>query len=425
MKTVNKNILESGFYFNGHSLRRTLILFVLYSVFSLLFLSCKNKKIIVIDPHAAHGDTYYTCSMHTQIMLPKPGKCPICGMQLIEAKKSNTENANEIQLTAMQIKLGNIQVDTIANGNIGDVLILTATLNFNQYQSSSVSSRVMGRIEKLYFRNIGDYVKKGDRLFDIYSEELNNAKQEYILDLQRKQGLENSLIDFNQLIAGAKNKLLLWGLTEAQINDLTSTGKTTPLTTFYSTASGYITTLDVKEGDYATEGGTIVRLADLSTLWAEAQVYSSQLANLDSRGEAIVHITDMPGKEFKGKIEYVNPEINENTRINLIRVKISNANHQLKPGMPAYVIIKSRQHNTLTLPIDAVLRDGKGATVWVKTGMNLFASKMVETGLETDDRIEIKSGLQSGDMVVISGAYLLSSEYKFKKGANPMAGMKM
>ena len=363
MKKVNKNILESCLYFNGHSLRRTLILFFLYSVFSLLLLSCKNKKTIVIDPHAAHGDTYYTCSMHPQVMLPKPGKCPICGMQLIEAKKSNTENANEIQLTAMQIKLGNIQVDTIAKGSIGDVLILTATLNFNQYQSSSVSSRIMGRIEKLYFRHIGDYVKKGDRLFDIYSEELNNAKQEYILDLQRKQGLENSLIDFNQLIAGAKNKLLLWGLTEAQINELTHTGKTNPLTTFYSTASGYITALDVKEGDYATEGGTIVRLADLSTLWAEAQVYSSQLANLDSRGEAIVQITDMPGKEFKGKIEYVNPEINENTRINLIRIKISNANHQLKPGMPAYVIIKSRQHNTLTLPIDAVLRDGKGATV--------------------------------------------------------------
>ena len=403
------NVKASRIYF-GVALFYAL---ALYAALSLMFLSCKNKNTpeVVADPHASHGDVYYTCSMHTQVMMPTPGNCPICGMKLIEVKKTNTANANEIQLTAMQIKLGNIQVDTISTGSIGDNLILTATLNFNQYQSTSVSARVMGRIEKLYFKNIGDYVKKGDKLFDFYSEELNNAKQEYILDLQRKQALDNSLIDFNQLITSAKNKLLLWGLTEAQIDQLASSNKSTPLTTFYSTTSGYITTLDVKEGDYTMEGGTIVRLADLSTLWAEAQVYTSQMADLDPNGEAIVHITDMPGKEFKGKIEYVNPEINQNTRINLIRVKISNANHQLKPGMPAYVIIKSTQHNAFTLPIDAVLRDSKGATVWVKTGVNSFASKMVQTGLETDDRIEITSGMQPGDKVVISGAYLLESEY--------------
>jgi len=367
----------------------------------------------------------YTCVMHPKIQMDKPGNCPICGMKLIEVKKTNTENENEIKLTTMQIKLGNIQVDTISTRSIGDNLMLTATLNFNQYQSTSVSARVMGRIEKLYFKNIGDYVKKGDKLFDLYSEELNNAKQEYILDLQRRQALDNSIIDFNQLLTSAKNKLLLWGLTEAQIDQLGSSGKSTPLTTFYSTASGYITTLDIKERDYTMEGGTIVRLADLSTLWAEAQVYTSQMANLDANGEAIVHITNYPGKEFKGKIEYVNPEINQNTRINLIRVKISNFDHQLKPGMPAYVIIKSTQHNAFTLPIDAVLRDSKGATVWIKTGVNTFANKMVQTGLETDDRIEITSGMQPGDKVVTSGAYLLESEYRFKKGADPMAGMKM
>lgn len=93
--------------------------------------------------------------------------------------------------------------------------------------------------------------------------------------------------------------------------------------------------------------------------------------------------------------------------------------------MGAYVVIKSRQHNSLTLPVDAVLRDGKGATVWVRTSAKSFKNKMVETGLETGDRIEIKSGLSAGDVVVISGAYLLQSEYIFKKGANPMEGMKM
>ena len=133
----------------------------------------------------------------------------------------------------------------------------------------------------------------------------------------------------------------------------------------------------------------------------------------------------MEGKEIKGRIEFVNPEINPDTRINLIRVTIPNTGNKLKPGMGAYVVIKSRQHNSLTLPVDAVLRDGKGATVWVRTSAKSFKNKMVETGLETGDRIEIKSGLSAGDVVVISGAYLLQSEYIFKKGANPMEGMKM
>ena len=113
------------------------------------------------------------------------------------------------------------------------------------------------------------------------------------------------------------------------------------------------------------------------------------------------------------------------TRINLIRVTILNSNNQFKPGMQAYVIIKNNQHNSLTLPVDAVIRDARGTSVWVQTAANKFQYKMVEVGLEDNDRIEIKSGLKSGDVVVISGAYLLNSEYIFTKGSNPMEGMKM
>lgn len=214
-------------------------------------------------------------------------------------------------------------------------------------------------------------------------------------------------------------------MNEEQIQELVSGKKATPTTTFYSTASGYITALDIREGDYVMEGGTIVKLADLSTLWAEAQVYTSQLSAIDMGGQAVVQLPDMEGKEIKGHIEFVNPEINPDTRINLIRVSIPNNGNQLKPGMPAYVILKSQLHKSLTLPIDAVIRDGNGATVWVRTGPHSFKNKMVEVGLESDKRIEIKSGLNVGDVVVISGTYLLNSEYIFKKGASPMAGHDM
>lgn len=395
-------------------------LFILLFSASVLF-SCRSKS----HEHT-ESDVYYTCSMDPQVIEHKPGKCPICKMDLTPVKKSNGEKKDEIQLSDQQIQLGNIQTDTIRSGTIGDQLVLTASLNFDQMKTSSVSSRVMGRIEKLYFKNLGDYVKKGAALYDLYSEELNNAKQEYILALERKKTFATeTAIDFDQLLQSAKNKLLLWGLSEAQINELAKTKKTSALTTFYSTASGYITALDIREGDYVMEGGTIVKLADLSTLWAEAQVYTSQLAEIDLNGTATVQLPDMEGKEIKGRIEFVNPEINPDTRINLIRVSIPNTGNQLKPGMPAYVLLKSSQRKTLALPINAVIRDGKGATVWIQTTSKTYKSVMVETGLESDDRIEIKSGLNVGDVVVITGAYLLQSEYIFKKGANPMEGMKM
>ena len=405
--------------------RRTLVLFVLYSTMAaVLFLfstSCKNKKEIVKD-----SDIYYTCSMDPQVIETKPGKCPICHMQLTPVKKSKTEKDDDILLSEQQIQLGNIQTDTLRIGSIGDQLVLTATLNFDPMKSSSVSSRVMGRIEKLYFKNLGDFVGKGVPLYDLYSEELNNAKQEYLLALDRKKFfVDETVMDFDQLLQSAKNKLHLWGMSDAGVAELAKNKKANPTTTFYSNAGGYITALEIREGNYVMEGGTILKLADLSTLWAEAQVYTSQLAIIDRSSIATVQLPDFNGKEIKGRIGFVNPEINPDTRINLVRVSIPNPENRLKPGMSAYVLLKSPQRKTLTLPIDAVIRNGKDATIWVQTATNKFKTMMVQTGLETDDRIEIKSGLSSGDVVVITGAYLLQSEYVFRKGSNPMSGMKM
>ena len=147
-----------------------------------LFVACKNKQAKITKVE----DIYYTCSMHPQIMKLAPGKCPICGMELIPVKNSKSANKDEIRLTEEQIKLSNISVDTIHNGMLGNQLILTATINFDQTKITAISSRIMGRVEKLYFKNVGDYVKKGDKLYDLYSEDLNNAKKEYQLAIEKK-----------------------------------------------------------------------------------------------------------------------------------------------------------------------------------------------------------------------------------------------
>jgi Cu(I)/Ag(I) efflux system membrane fusion protein len=381
-----------------------------------VFSSCKSKK-----ENTVHADEYYTCSMHPQVMQDKPGLCPICHMELIVVKRSNTA-ADEISLNDEQIRLGNIMVDTIRNGMIGNKTVLTATLNSNEANTNSVSARIMGRIDRLYFRAVGDYVSKGAHLYDLYSEELNTAKQEYLVVLEKQKTLDNSIIDFSRMVQSAKTKLLLWGMGEGQINELARTKNATPRTAFFSTASGFITELPVMEGQFVAEGTTIVRLTGLSTLWAEAQVYASELSGIDMTGNALVQVPDIPGKEWTGKIEFANPEIASDSRLNLVRVTIPNNDGLLKPGMPAYVAIRNKNVEALTLPAGAVLRDGKMNIVWVQAGKNIYKMKMVQTGQESGDRIEIKSGLQNGDVIVMRGAYLLHSEYVFKKGGDGMSG---
>lgn len=380
--------------------------------------SCKNKQAAMLQP-----DEYYTCSMHPQIMENKPGHCPVCHMELILAKKTSTA-MDEILLNDEQIRLGNIQTAPIGNASMGDNIIVTATLNADETRINSINARVMGRIDRLYFKNIGAYVSKGAHLYDLYSEALNNAKQEYLVAMEKRKELNNAAIDFSRLIEAAKTKLLLWGMSETQIAALGTGNSPNGLTAFYSPAEGYITELPVMEGQYVNEGSTIAKLADLSNLWAEAQLYTSQLPSLDLQSVASIQVPDLPEKEWKGKIEFANPEIGTDSRLDLLRVSISNGGGLLKPGMPAYMNIRSREIKTLTLPADAVLRDGKMNTVWVQSGDHRFKMKMVETGLETGDQVAIKAGLQNGDLVVIHGAYLLHSEYVFKKGGDAMGGMK-
>jgi Cu(I)/Ag(I) efflux system membrane fusion protein len=303
-------------------------------------------------------------------------------------------------------------------------MTLTGTLNFDQSKLSSLNTRVEGRITTLYFKNIGVYVHKGDKLYDIYSEELNNAKQEYVTALLEKN-IDNTLINYSSLIDAAKNKLLLWGMTNDQIKQLAKTKSVSTSTTFYSNDDGYITELDVKEGDYIMEGASVIQLADMSTLWAEAQVYTSQMAMLDTSGVATVQIPDLDNLQIPGHIAFVNPEINPDTRINLVRITIPNTNNQLHPGMPVYVLINNNQHSAISLPEDAVLRDENSTTVWVQTKPGVYSARMVTIGADDGNYIEITSGLKIGEIVVTSGAYLINSEYIFKNGSDPMAGMKM
>ncbi|GAC1481075.1 MAG: efflux RND transporter periplasmic adaptor subunit [Flavisolibacter sp.] len=331
----------------------------------------------------------------------------------------------EIQLSEHQIQIANIQLDTISKNVFADRTVLAATINFNEKNVKVLSSRISGRIDKLYYKNIGDYIAKGAKIYELYSEELNNAKQQYLLLMEKRKTLGNTIVDFDQLLQSSKAKLFFWGMSQQQISSLEQRGSSSLTTTFYSTASGYLTTLDIDEGNYVAQGGLIMHLANLESVWAEAQVFSSQLSQLNPKAEVNVQIPELPNKLIKGHIDFINPEINTQTRINLVRVNLSNPTGQLKPGMAAYIELSNHQVASLSLPLEAVIRTSNMSHVWVMTNNNKFKLLQVQTGTESGNKIEIINGLKQGDAVVVSGAYLLNSEYLLRNGGNSMEGMKM
>ena len=390
------------------------LLVLLFSAFFLV--SCGGREV------AKDSDVFYTCSMDPQVISEKPGNCPICGMPLTAVKKNSVANTDDIELSDQQIQLGNIRTDTIATASMGNTIELTGTLNINAAQTASLSARVMGRIEKLYVKTTGNYIAKGAPVYEIYSEELNAAKQEYVSTLQRRSLFqEQSVIDFDELIKSARTKLRLWGMTESQVKALEKQKDVPLTTTYYSTENGFVTSVDVTEGGYVMEGGTILQLANLSSLWAEAQVYTSQMYRIPPGALATVEVPGLSAP-VRGNIEFANPEVPTDTRINLLRLVVPNQGNKLKPGMSAIIKVQTASRNSLTLPTDAIIREAKAAIVWVQTGKNKFKSKMITTGMESDGLTEVQSGLMEGDIVVTSGTYLLHSEYTFKRGSDPMTG---
>ncbi len=370
-------------------------------------------------------NVFYTCSMDPQVMEKKPGKCPICKMDLTKIIIDKNDKQNSLKLSDEQVELANIKLITVRESDIGREKILNAILVINENKRFKISSRVAGRIERLYVKNPGEVIKKGTLIYELYSEELLAAQKEYLIAFGKATQMTGSDFDYNQLVEGAKNKLLLWGMTESQIKKL-STNETafSNVTPIYSREAGVVTSVNTKEGDYIMDGDALFEIADLSTLWVEAQLYSTEVGLMEKNDPVSVKIDGFPGKIWNSRISFAAPQLEIQSKINLIRAEIPNSSMELKPGMQANLILKESTRKTIAVPLNAVLRDSKGATVWIKKNGS-YESRMVITGIENNDMVEIRSGIETGEEVVISGAYLLNSEYIFKKGMNPMEGHDM
>jgi len=391
------------------------------------FAACKQKPQIVAVAKT-QNKFYYTCSMHPQIHEDHPGNCPICGMKLIKVELTgmNDMATNKITLTATQIQLAGIQTDTVREENVGTEKTLTGTVTTDENSAQELSARIAGRIQQLFVRTVGEKIAVGQPVYSIYSEDLQEAEKEYLLAKQQQKDLHNQDVDYQQLISSAEHKLQLWGLSPVQIKALSVSGKVSATTTVLSKVSGTVSEIAVHEGDYVTEGMSILKTQGLNSLWVEAQLYANETANYKENDRVSVSFPDLGNQVINGKVEFINPELSEASKVNLIRISIPNPQGLIQPGMLAYISINNSGNHALAVPASAILTGGNGSVVWVKNTDGSFSSKMIKAGNGNQSYVPVISGLNSGDIVVINGAYLLNSEAIFKNGNDSnMAGMKM
>ena len=309
---------------------------------------------------------------------------------------------------------------TMGSGAVGKQTYLNARLALNPEATQLISSRLPGRIEVLNIRETGVEIRKGQPLYRLYSEELLTLQQEYLLMEEQSRKLQDAK-RFQELAAAARQKLLLLGQTASQVSELKRSGKTAPYITFLSPAAGTLTELMVAEGQYVDEGTMLMRLEGFDRLWVEADVYPQEAAGI--REGSMLHVLP-PGpvqEIIPMKVDFISPALGGGSQTLQIRGSVQNPGNW-RAGMPVRVSLPGQQESEqLSLPVDAVIRDGDTRHIWVEVKQGVFEPRAVVLGAESANQVAILEGLEEGERVVVTGAYLLYSEFILKKGAHPLA----
>ncbi len=330
--------------------------------------------------------------------------------------------SNELMLSGSQIKLANITTQIVKKQDIGQTLPVNARLVANEELTEVISSRATGRIEKLFVKEEGRKVNKGEPLYELYSESLLTLQKEYLLALEQYKTMKDVDSRYEDYLNSARKKLLLYGLTDKQIDKLFTTNDIQSRITFLATTSGVVKEIKVAEGQYLNEGDVLYQLENISKLWVEAELYPSELQYVKTGDLISVRVSGYDNITIEATVTFLSPEYRSNSQVTVLRASLNNPTLQWKPGMQAQVLLKHSEKTSLAIPTDAVIRDQSGAHVYIQTADNTFVPRMVKTGVENFDSVEIIEGLKEGEIVVVTGAYLLYSEIILKNGRDPMLG---
>jgi len=410
MKTYKRIIREFNMKTAG-------LFFIPLLMLTLVYSGCSKTEETDKHKHATvQQKEYWTCTMHPQVHMDGPGACPICGMDLI--KKVAEETADSINdkdmggmiaLSGRKQILANISTFVVKKEKFQNEVVAYSYMDIVENNRKTISARFNGRIEKLFADKTGDYIKKGQPLFEIYSPDLVQAQNDYIIAL-------NNSSDSSPLLIASRKKLEIFGLTQNQIKELESSKTASITLIYYSPISGTVIEKKVQEGMYVNEGTAIYDVAELSSLWNISEVYEKDLGNIKVGNPVKLHLRAYPGEEFNGRVSFIYPLINSQTRTVKVRSEFSSQGGKLKPQMYGETIFASAGGEGLLVPADAVIIAGKRAVIWVKTSDGMFEARNILIGNRVGDKYQIISGLNEGDEIAATGGFLIDSESQLKTG---------
>lgn len=365
------------------------------------------------EVHAeAEEATIWTCAMHPQIKQNKPGKCPLCAMDLTPMRKSGSSDdvvdSAAIQLSPEAMALGNIQTTKVSRQNPVKEVQLYGTIQSDERLTQSQTSHVNGRIERLAVNFTGETVSKGQTIATIYSPELLNAQQE-LLEAKKLEAYQPTLIQ------AAREKLRLWKLSDQQIADIENSGVVEPQIAIKANTSGIVVEKRVSEGDYVNQGSVLFQVANLSQVWAMFDAYEVDLPFLKVGDKVDFTLQAIPNKTFSGKISFIDPILNKTSRTAKVRVVTSNPGLVLKPEMYANAIVQAplrQSSNQIVVPKSAVLWTGKRSVVYVKQPdieTPAFLLREVDLGPSLGDAYVVADGLTDGEVIVTNGVFTIDA----------------
>jgi Cu(I)/Ag(I) efflux system membrane fusion protein len=383
----------------------------------------------------------YTCPMHPEVVSDTPGKCPKCGMDLELVKEKTGASAEQSQQTManmgsapvqglvpvtiepQRLQLIGVRTGVVARRSLSGSLRIVGFIAPDESRVANVHVRFSGWVKGLNVDQTGQLVKAGEKLLSVYSQDLYQAEQDFILTRDgaaRVSGNGSSPETGGELVDASRQRLALLGVPADELARLETAAVPSLELPVLSPYSGYVLEKNVFDGQYIGPGQNLFTIADLSRVWVLAEVYENDLSRIQVGESVRMTTTAYPNESFEGSVAFIYPTVSEQTRTLRLRVEIANPSLRLRPGMYAEVELDGQGDAVLAVPSDAVMDDGTRQYAFaVRNGIH-FEPRLLQTGRSSDDWIEIISGLAEGEQVVTSANFLIDSESRLKAA---IAGM--
>ena len=376
------------------------------------------------------GEPKYHCPMHPTVVSDRPGSCPICGMDLVpigqdahntaEGVKSTVPGLSVVSITPQTRQLMGLKLGAVEKRPLAREVRTSARIVADETRLWRVTTKMEGWVEKLFVGYTGQEVKSGDPLLSIYSPELFSAQSEYISALQ---GAGNAKPNASDAIATAvRRRFELWDISSEQIERLERTGKVEKNLTLYASTSGVVTSRNVLAGQKIMPGEPLMVISDLSVLWADADIYQSDLPYVKVGMPLELTLPYWPGKVFDGKVIFVSPMLDLETRTLRARLEIPNREGILKPGMFGDARLHYVLGEKLSIPASAVMFGGRRTYAFRDMDKGHLVPVEIKIGTRSGDFYELLEGLKEGDQVVVSANFLVDSESNLKAALEAMTG---